>query len=362
MVMTNGDGVMTGHAVLPGPVSRTRIAGVGTEIPANVVTTAEVEAQAGLERFGLEPGWLEHVTGVRERRWADPEVRPSELAVLAARKALADAGTAAGEIDTLIFAGITRDCLEPATANLVADALGTHNARVFDLLNACNGVMDGIDMADSLIRCGKAGRVLVTTGERVSLAINWQPRTIGEVLRSVAGLVVGDGGGAVVVEASDDPGRGIVAREFHSAPTEWRHAIGGWFRPAPQACEICGGLLDRRFLCDGRALFEAAFGLMGSAMDAVMSRTGWRFDDLDVVFCHQPTKVFIDRALSMREDAAAVTRKLWRTAERYGNTSTCSMPLAMSEAKAAGTLVPGARVLLLAPSSGVSAAALTLVW
>jgi 3-oxoacyl-[acyl-carrier-protein] synthase-3 len=248
------------------------------------------------------------------------------------------------------------DCLEPATGNLVADALGARNARVFDLINACNGVMDAIDVADALLRCGKAERVLVATGERASLGIDWQPRTIEEVLRSVAGFVVGDGGGAVVVEPSVDAGRGIVAREFHSAPSEWRHAIGGWFRPGSEACEICGGLLDRRFHCDGRALFEAAFGLMCPTMDAVMSQSGWGFDDLDVVFCHQPTKVFIDRALSMREDAAAVTRKLWRTAERYGNTSTCSMPLAMSEAKAAGSLFPGAKVLLLAPSSGVSAA------
>lgn len=361
-MMTNTNGHATWDAIASGPVSRTCISGVGAEIPETVVTTAEVEERAGLDRFGLEPGWLEHVTGVRERRWADPEVQPSALAVLAARKALDDAGVGPRDIDTLIFAGITRDCLEPATANLVADALGARNARVFDLINACNSVIDAIDMADSLIRCGKAGRVLVATGERASLAINWQSQTIEEVLKSVAGLVVGDGGGAVVVEASDDPCRGIVAREFRSAPSEWRHAIGFSFRPGPQACELCGGLLDRRFLCNGRGLFEAAFALMGPTMEAAMLRTGWSLDELDIVFCHQPTKTFIDRAFSMREDAAPMARKVWRTAERYGNTSTCSMPLAMSEAKAAGTLVPGANVLVLAPSSGVSAAAVTMVW
>ena len=167
-----------------------RITGVGTELPPDVVTTAEVEERAALqERFGLAPGWLGHVTGVQTRRWASPEVQPSELAAAAGRKALARAGLDPYEVDTLIFAGITRDCLEPATASLVADALGTRNARVF-------------------------------------------------------------------------------------------RAAG----------------------------------------------------------------------------------KLWGTAERYGNTNTTSLALAMAEAEAAGRLIAGAKVLVLAPSSGVSAAALTMVW
>src|SRR5438128_8494927 len=170
-------------------VSTVRITGVGVELPADVVTTAEVEERAGLrERFGLEPGWLEHVTGVRTRRWASAEVQPSELATAAGRKALQRAGLDPLEVDTLIFAGITRDCLEPATANLVADAMGARNARVFDLLNACNSLVDALDVGDSLIRSGKAERVLVATGERASLAIGWQARTLEELRQSAASL------------------------------------------------------------------------------------------------------------------------------------------------------------------------------
>src|SRR5439155_156509 len=172
-----------------------RISGVGAEIPPDVVTSAEVEERAGLKRFGLEPGWLARVTGVRERRIAAPDVLPSQLAVAAATRALADAGIGPLDVDTLIFTGITRDCMKPATANVVADALGAREARVFDLDNACNGMIDGLDVADSLIRTGKARRVLITTGERASWSINWQPQSSEETLRSVAGLVVGDGGG-----------------------------------------------------------------------------------------------------------------------------------------------------------------------
>jgi len=344
-------------------VLRTRITGVGAEIPPLVVTTAEVEERAGLrERFGLEAGWLERVTGVQQRRWASPDVQPSQLAIAAGVKALADAGADPLAVDTLVFAGITRDCLEPATANLVAEALGTRNARVFDLINACNSLVDAIDVGDSLIQSGKAERVLVTTGERASLAINWQAETMEDLLQAVASLVVGDGGGAVVLEPSDDPGRGLRAREFRSDATQWRHALGGVFRPATQACEVCGGIMDRTFRCKGRDLFAAAFGLLYPTMEAVMVRTGWGYDDLDVVFCHQPTRRFVDNAIAMLGDASTAARKLWTTAERFGNTSTASLPLAMAEAQAAGTLVPGAKVLVLAPSSGVSAAAVTMVW
>jgi len=339
-----------------------RITGIGAEIPPDVVTTAEVEERLALGRFGLAPGWLEQVTGVKTRRWATPDVQPSMLATDAARKALANAGMEAADVDMLIFTGITRDCLEPATANLVADALGARCARVFDLINACNSLIDGIDVADSLIRTGKAERVLVATGERASLAINWQARTKEELLESVASLVVGDGGGAVVLERSTDPERGVRAREFRSDATQWRHAVGGLLRREDQACEICGGILDRGFRCNGRDLFVAAFGLLQPTMETVMARTGWSYDDLDIVFCHQPTKRFVEKAVPFLGEASRAVGKLWWTAERYGNTSTASLPLAMTEAAEAGVLEPGAKVLVLAPSSGVSAAAMTMVW
>src|SRR5439155_934262 len=183
---------------------------------------------------------------------------------------------------------------------------------------------------------------LVATGERASLAISWQARTMEELLEAVASLVVGDGGGAVVLESSNDPGRGLRAREFRSDPTQWRHAIGGRFRPGTQACEVCGGLLDRTFRCNGRNLFAAAFGLLYPTMETVMERTGWGYDDLDVIFCHQPTKRFVEKAIPFLGDVGRVAGKLWGTAERYGNTSTTSLALAMSEAEAAGPCVKGA--------------------
>src|SRR5207247_5966655 len=117
-------------------VHATSITGVGAEIPSRVVTSAEVEARARIERFGFERGWLEQVTGVRERRWADPAVHPSQLAAAAARKALAHAEVDPLAVDVVVFCGITKDFIEPATCNAVAEAVGARDARVFDLTNA----------------------------------------------------------------------------------------------------------------------------------------------------------------------------------------------------------------------------------
>src|SRR5262249_37461345 len=167
------------------------------------VTTTEVEERVGIRRFGFEAGWLERVTGVRERRWADAAVRPSDLAAEAGSRALERAGLDAGAIDAVLFCGITRDFIEPATANVGQAAVGAVRARVFDVTNACNGIIDAIDVADAFIRTGKAHRVLLTTGERASISIDWKPQSAEDFMRAVAGLVVGDGGGALVLEASD---------------------------------------------------------------------------------------------------------------------------------------------------------------
>ena len=334
-----------------------RITGVAAEIPPTVVSTAEVEERAGIcERFHFEPGWLERVTQVRERRWAAPEVKPSDLAAAAGRAAIADAGVDPTELDVVLFGGITHDFIEPATANIVADSLGARRARVFDVTNACNGLIDAVDVADALICSGKARRVLATTGERATIVNNWNARTIEELLHQVAGLMLGDGGGALVLEASDDPEHGLREREFRSDPAQWRLATAGVFRPSTQACEICGSILDLRFQTEGRRMFEVGIAMMPPTVAAVMERTGWTYDQLDIVFCHEAHRKFIDNGMVETRD------KIWSTVERFGNTSTCSLPLAMAEAKAVGALVPGTKILLMAGGAGMSTAAMTLVW
>jgi 3-oxoacyl-[acyl-carrier-protein] synthase-3 len=339
-----------------------RITGVGVDLPSAVVTTAEVEERAGLARAGLEPGWLERATGVRERRWAPPDATPSALAAAAGRRALADARLDPLALDAVLFAGITRDFIEPGTANVVQEALGAWNARVFDVTNGCNGLVDGLDVAAALVRAGRAHRVLVATGEHATISVNWHAHTTEELLRSAAGFLVGDGGGALVVEAGGDPTRGLRVFETRSDGRHWRHAIGGRFRPATEACAACGSLVDVRFLCDGPALIAAVLALLPDVMERALARTGWRWEDLDVVFCHEASRRFIAAGIARLGDPGGLEGKIWSTVARFGNTSTVSLPLAMGEALAAGALRPGVRVMLVGASSGVSVAAATLVW
>lgn len=342
---------------------RTVISGIGVELPELIVTTSEVEERVGLGRFGFEAGWLERITGIRERRWADPRIQPSDLAAAAGRQALESAGLEPEGVDVVLFCGITRDFIEPATANVVAEALGATGARAFDITNACNGLIDGVDVADSLIRTGKCRRVLVTTGERASISINWQPRTVEEFMKSVAGLVIGDGGGAFVLEASDDPDRGIREREYRTDPTHWRLAIGGRFRPTTEACEVCGSVVDLRFLCDGRQVFTVGMAMMLPTIAAVLERTGWSYSELNIVFCHEASKHFmLDGMTQVGDSEENLVPKIWSTVERFGNTSTVSLPLQIAEASAAGVLKPGAKSLLIAGGAGFSVAAVTMVW
>jgi len=289
-------------------------------------------------------------------------VQPSGLAAAAGARALDRAGIDAAHVDTVLFCGMTRDFIEPGTSNVVAATLGATKARVLDVTNACNGIIDGVDLADSLIRTGKSERVLVTAGERFSNLIAWNTRTVEQMIRTVAGLVFSDGGGALLVEASDDPGRGLRERVYRSAPEEWQLAVGGRFRPSDQACEVCGSVVDMPFLCDGRKLFEVGFPMMRATYEEVLRRTGWEYDKVDFVFSHEASKRFVDDGMERLGSDKNPGPKLWSTAARFGNTSTFSLPLQMAEALDAGALRPGAKVLMLGGAAGVTMAAVTMVW
>jgi 3-oxoacyl-[acyl-carrier-protein] synthase III len=286
----------------------------------------------------------------------DQNLKASDLAARAGRKALDDANVNAATVDAVLFTGVTKDFFAPATANVVAEAVGAVTARVFDVMNACNGLIDGLDVADSLIRSGKARRVLVTTGERASIVRNGHATGVEETLGSLASFMVADGGGAVLVEATDDPDRGLLERECRSFPGQWRLAVGGRLRPPTEACDACGSVVDSGLIADAPRLLEFGRAMMPPVVAAVMERTGWRYDELDVVFCHEAQQQFAEQCV------AEIHGKVWSTLARFGNTSTCSLPLAMAEAKAAGVLTRGKKILLVAGSYGMSCASMTLVW
>lgn len=210
---------------------RTAIASVGSALPAEVVGTEDINRRiynaSGLE---ITNGLVERLTGVRTRRYRAADEQSSDLATRAAKQALERADVSVDEIDLIIFAACTQDISEPATANIVQEKLGATNAQVFDVKNACNSFLNGLDVADSHVRAGKSKRALVVSGETLSLGIDWNIKSFDDLKYRLAGLTLGDAGAAMVLEAvPESENRGILTTKFRSYGKMWRLAtvLGG---------------------------------------------------------------------------------------------------------------------------------------
>ncbi|MFI6483364.1 3-oxoacyl-ACP synthase III family protein [Nonomuraea sp. NPDC050663] len=262
-------------------------------------------------------------SGQPEVRWADGVVRPVER----------------GDIDLLIFASASQDMVEPATAHIVAAKLAL-TCPVFDVKNACNSLLNGIQIAEALILTGAHRRVLVCTGETPSRAIRWQVRDRAQFVDSFAGYTLSDSGAAVLVEADAD--RGIFYRGFSADSTAWAIGTlpgGGSAHPRDPDYSYFRG--------DGRRLKEA-FELVGPDLflDA-LKRTGMHWDDFAMVAVHQvalPYLDFLARSLDIPED------KLVVTLPEHGNCASATLPLQLS----LGPWQAGDRVALLGLGGGIS--------
>lgn len=333
-------------------VAAARMAGLGAALPERRVTSEELQgviARAG--GFRLPPGLLARATGVRSRHWRLPGQQASELAAAAGRCALADAGLAAGDIDTVIFAAASQDMAEPATANLVQERLGCTDARCFDVKNACCSFLNGLEVAQMLVETGRAERVLVAAGEVVSPVVDCAVTSAADLAGKLAALTLGDAGGAMVVVAAHPGDVGVLHRgAFVSDGRHWRASaiLGGGSR----------GWGRRPTLeCDGTALLQLAARHLPTVVDRALSAAGWDRDDVDLVVPHQVSQPMIDAlgALLGFAPEAVVS-----TVADTGNTAAASIPLALAGARRDGLVPPGTRVLLLAGAGGFAAGCVPL--
>jgi len=336
------------------PTVRAGIAGLGSWVPELVVTSEEVErriAEASREHgFVPKPGVVLERTGVRERRYKQPHEQASDMAVAAARRAMADAGVEAGDLDLIIFASSSQDLVEPATSHLVSAKLGAR-AMVFDVKNACNSFMNGMQVADSLIRTQQYRRILVCTGEAPSEAIRWNVRDWAHMKQSFAGYTFGDAGAAAVLEARRD-GSGIQYSDFTAASRHW---------------EICtlktGGTMHPRdlehtyFAGDGNSLRDAFVELGPQILVDCFTRTHTTFDDYDVVIFHQVTGPFLDQTLAV---SGVPADRIVRTIDTLGNIASATMPLQIERAMRAGRLERGSNVLMIGLGAGISVGIMTI--
>lgn len=334
-------------------VVRAAIAGVGSYLPEQIVTSADVErriAEASRAHgFVPRPGIVEELTGVRERRFKHPDQDASDLAVAAAERALAAAGMVIGDIDLLVFASSSQDLIEPATGHIVSAKLGGR-AVVFDIKNACNSFANGMQVADALIRTGQYRRALVCTGECPSEAVRWEVRDKEHMKASFAGYTFGDAGAAIVLHACTD-GRGIEEIDVVAASRYWNLCTlptGGSMHPRD--------LEKTYFEGDGSALRDAFIEVGPGIVIDLFRRTGTTFEDYDVVLFHQVSLQLLE---VFQQVSGVPDDKVVRTVDELGNVASATLPIQLERAMATGRARRGDRVLWIGVGAGISTVVMT---
>jgi acyl-CoA:acyl-CoA alkyltransferase len=327
---------------------RVGITASGSCLPARRLTTRQlqdaVSAGSGLP---LSDGMFEKATGIRTRRFAAADEYASTLALGAARRALDHAGLNPLDIDLLLFASATRDLCEPATAHVVQAALGSR-AHAFDLSNACNSFLNGIDTARAMILAGRARRALVVTGETPSRAIRLDPADPAELRDGFAGYTFGDAGAAVVLEAV--PSGGILDVDTETASEHW--TLGGI--PGGGSRHPRGD--EHTYFRGGGGELRAVFEKIGAdILSRVVQRTGPGWDAYARILVHQVTVPYLERFLEL---TGAPADRLVVTVAELGNLA--SATLGVQLARIHDELRPGDRVLMIGLGGGASL--MTIVW
>ena len=326
------------------------LAGLGSYLPPRRVTNEELAA-----RLGTSDDWITTRTGIRTRHWASPGVATSDLAVEAGHRALKSANLPLepGAVDAVVLATTTPDHPCPATAPQVAARLGLGTVAAYDIAAVCSGFLYALATASAQITAGQARRVLVIGAETYSTILNPADRT--------TSVIFGDGAGAVVLAAVpsiDRPGV-ILGVDLGSDGSQQDLIMipGGGSRERATRDEP--DPLARYFTMQGRKVFTEAVTRMSGSASALLDRIGWPVDSVDHLVGHQ-ANVRILKALAERlglaEGRAVVN------IDRVGNTSAASVPLALSDASAAGILTAGSRVLLTAFGGGLTWGAAALTW
>jgi 3-oxoacyl-[acyl-carrier-protein] synthase-3 len=326
-----------------------RIVGTGLYAPATVLTSAALEAQ-----LGLEAGWIERRTGIRERRIAAPEEAVSDLAVAAGQQALASARIAAADVALVILATSTPDHPLPPTAPAVASRLGL-TAPAFDLAAACSGFVYGLALASHWVvgPAARAGSAALVIGANVlSRRVHWQDRGTAPLF--------GDGAGAVVVRAARGEPGGVLGLELSSEGNAWRdvHVPAGGSRTP-----ITHAALERNehfmVMPDGGQLFRRAVRALVHSAEQALHAACVAAGDIDWFVPHQAGS----RLISSAADGLGIPMsRVVSNVVRYGNTSAASIPMALHEAVAAGQVRGGDLVLLGAVGSGLTAGAMVIRW
>ena len=323
-------------------VVRSVVLGVGGYLPEKVLTNAELSGMVD-----TSDDWITQRTGIKERRIAAKGELTSDLAAAAARAALGNAGTGIADIDMIVLATSTPDNTFPAAAVTVQEKLGMTHGAAFDVQAVCSGFVFALTQADALIKAGQAKKILVIGAETFSRILDWTDRG--------TCVLFGDGAGAVVLSAENQPGgrgdRGIVTSHLRS---DGRYKEMLFVDGGPSSTGTVGHLR-----MEGREVFRHAVSMITDVIDAAFAASGYSAADIDWFVPHQANVRIIDAsAKKLGIDPAKVVR----TVDRHGNTSAASIPLALSVASADGRIKKGDLVLLESMGGGFTWGATLLRW
>ncbi|HEY3920250.1 MAG TPA: beta-ketoacyl-ACP synthase III [Stellaceae bacterium] len=321
---------------------RAQVLGCGGYLPERVVTNSDLA-----KTLDTSDAWIVQRTGIRERRIAAPGEKTSDLALQAARRALAVAGIGPDEIDLIVLATSTPDNTFPATAARVQAALGIKHGAAFDVQAVCTGFIYALATADNFLRSGQARTALVIGAETFSRILDWEDRG--------TCVLFGDGAGALVLRGVPSAGsaseRGVLSTHLHTdgCGYDLLYVDGGVSTTGTT------GFLRM----EGKEVFKQAVLRLAEVVDEALAANGLRAGDVDWLVPHQANRRIID---AMGKKLGLAAEKVVVTIDRHANTSAASVPLALAEAVGDGRIRPGQLVLLEAMGGGLTWGAGLVRW
>ncbi|MGZ8696302.1 MAG: beta-ketoacyl-ACP synthase III [Gaiellaceae bacterium] len=316
------------------------ITGVGAYVPDRVLTNDELSTLVDTSNE-----WIMERTGIRERRIAAPEQALTDLALPAARTALTQAGVEGKDLDLVLCATVTPDMMFPTSSALLADTLGARDAAAYDLLAGCTGFMYAVVQAYGMIVAGLAERALVIGGDVLSRILDWSDRS--------TVILFGDGAGAVVLEKVEKPG--FLGFELGADGGGGIHLS----LPGSGSRSIEEATGNGYVHMNGREVFKFATRVLVSSAEAVLERCGAAVEDVDVYIPHQANVRIMEHAV---KKLGIPRERMVVNVDRYGNTSSGSIPLALAEAQADGRLKEGDLVLMTGMGAGLTWGSALMEW
>ncbi len=325
---------------------RSLIVGTGSYVPERVVTNKELE-----KLVDTDDQWIVERTGIRERHIAAETEATSDLALKASQKALKMAGVRAEDVDLIVVGTVTPDMPFPASAVVLQSLLHNKKAFAFDVSAACAGSLYALSVADRYVSTGVCRAALVLGAETLTRITDWKDRN--------TCILFGDGAGAMVLVPTADATRGILSTHLHSDGSHWPilNMPGGGSRHPITHKMIDEGLNVVKM--NGREVYKVAVRALEEVSREALAANGLQPKDVTWVIAHQANKRILDSTL---ERLGIPAEKCWMNLEKYGNTSSASVPMTLDEANRAGWFKPGDLILMMAIGGGMAWGSALLRW